>query len=166
MSQFTRNIDELIPKLTKQKCHLRTYIRKNLKENVHFIETPHNKLNDNTKKHGGNNRIDILLTEEACKVLEDSYNFRNRNISEIGDNIKVVTILPCIESQTIGFIEKTYLNCMESIRQYIIGDYRVDLYFPHYKIIIECDEFGHVDRDEKNEEEREKYLLSLGNTIV
>ena len=52
------------------------------------------------------------------------------------------------------------------IRQHPIGKYRVDIYFPKYKIVLECDEFNHEDRDKNYELEREQYLLSLGNNIV
>jgi hypothetical protein len=166
MSEFTRNIEELIPKIANNKVSLWKYIHRNLKQNVHFIETPHKGQNSILRKRGGHNKIDILLTEEAYTLLENSYNLRNRNITEITKNIHVVKILPCIESQTIGFIENTYLNCVETIRQFIIGDYRVDLYFPHYNIIIECDEFGHNDRCKNDELKREQYLLSLGNIII
>lgn len=44
---------------------------------------------------------------------------------------------------------KTQLQC---------GTYRIDLYFTDYKIAIECDEFGHVDRDPIYEEIREKFI--------
>ena len=166
MNIFTRNIEELIPRLTKQKQSLRRYIHRNFTENIHFIETLHNAHNDKIKKRGGHNRIDIFLTVEAFELLENTYNLRNRDIAKITDTVKVFKILPCIESQTIGFIANTYINCVETFRQFIIGNYRVDLYFPRYKIIVECDEFGHVDRDKYYEIEREKYLLSLGNTII
>ena len=71
-----------------------------------------------------------------------------------------------IETQTIGFIENTYKDSVEMIRQYYIGLYRVDLYFSKYKIVVECDEFGHNDRDPNYELKREQYLISLGNTII
>ena len=35
----------------------------------------------------------------------------------------------------------------EMIEQYHVDGYRIDLYFPEYKLAIECDEFGHRDRD-------------------
>ena len=32
-------------------------------------------------------------------------------------------------------------------RQFKIGNYRIDLYFPEHKIAVECDEFDHIGRD-------------------
>jgi very-short-patch-repair endonuclease len=51
-------------------------------------------------------------------------------------------------------------------RQQIFGTYRVDLYFPEYKLIIECDENNHSDRNPEEEKVREDYLLSLGNSMI
>ena len=38
--------------------------------------------------------------------------------------------------------------------QYKIGKYYLDLYFPDYGIVVECDENGHADRKPENERER------------
>ena len=40
------------------------------------------------------------------------------------------------------------------------------MYFTDYKLIIECDEYGHADRDQIKEKNREQHLLSLGNKII
>ena len=72
----------------------------------------------------------------------------------------------CIENQTIGFIENSFKGIIECKRQYFIDKYRVDLYFPSYKLVIECDENNHNDRDSVKEKIREDYILSLGNKIV
>ena len=71
----------------------------------------------------------------------------------------------CIENQTIGFIENTY-NILNIKRQYIIGKYRVDLYFIDYKLVIVCDENNHDDRDIEQEKIREDYITSLGNKFI
>jgi len=44
------------------------------------------------------------------------------------------------------------------IQQYSVGKYRVDLYFKKNKIVIECDEFGHYDRDNIYEITRENFI--------
>jgi very-short-patch-repair endonuclease len=71
-----------------------------------------------------------------------------------------------IENQTLSFIETTYDGVTETIRQHCIGQYRVDMYFPKYNIIIECDEFNHSDRNKLDELERDKYLISQGNRMI
>ena len=42
----------------------------------------------------------------------------------------------------------------------------VDLYFIDYKLVIECDENNHDDRDSEQEKIREDYITSLGNKII
>ena len=71
-----------------------------------------------------------------------------------------------IENQTIGFIENSYKDILNVKRQFNIGKYRSDLYFIDYKLVVECDEFNHTDRDEIKEKIREEYILSLGNKII
>ena len=72
----------------------------------------------------------------------------------------------CIENQTIGFIENSYKDVLNVKRQFSIGKYRADLYFIDYKLVVECDEFNHTDRDEIKERIREEYILSFGNKII
>jgi very-short-patch-repair endonuclease len=72
----------------------------------------------------------------------------------------------CIENQTIGFIYNSYLGSAKCHRQYSFGKYKVDLFFPQHKLVVECDENNHNDRDQQNEKEREEYILSLGNTMI
>ena len=47
------------------------------------------------------------------------------------------------------------------IHQFSAGKYRIDLYFPKYKLAIECDEFDHRDRDIEYEAERQKNIEML-----
>lgn len=161
---FNKSVDELIPLLKTQKCVLKRFLKRNFKQNIHFIEVPMKQTNHDAR--GGHNRKDILLTEEAFELLKNSFNMRNRNITMISSNIKVFNLVMPIENQTLNFIETTYDGVTETIRQYIIGQYRVDMYFPKYKIIIECDEFNHADRNPMNELERETYLTSQGNRMI
>jgi very-short-patch-repair endonuclease len=162
MTEFTRNAEELLH-LTKNKCTLIKHLIKNYKENIHYIieKNKYKIINQN----GGKNKIDFILTEKAFDLLKNSYNLRNRYIVEVNDNVKCINIGMCIENQTIGFISNIYSN-LQTKRQYIIGKYRVDFYFIDYKLVIECDEFNHMDRDPVQEKEREEYLLSLGNKII
>lgn len=169
MEKFTKDIDDL-QYLTRQKVKLTDYLKKNYKENIHYIiktDTCKNKINnDGTKKHGGQNKIIYMLTEEAFELMKNSYNLRNRYIVNINDNVKQINIGMCIENQTIGFIENSYINILNIKRQYFIDNYRVDLYFIDHKLVIECDENNHIDRDSIKEKIRQEYIVSLGNNII
>jgi len=67
--------------------------------------------------------------------------------------------------------EEEYINIIKNIfkdekmiRQYSVENYRVDLYFPEYNLSIECDEHGHIHRDEIYENKRTSRILELLNT--
>jgi very-short-patch-repair endonuclease len=142
-------------------CHT---FKKNYKENIHYIiENNKHKI---IKQYGGQNKMDYILTEAAFELLKNSYNLRNRYIVNVNDNIKQINVCMCIENQTIGFIENSFKDIFNMKRQFIIGKYRVDLYFIDYKLAVECDEFNHDDRDTIKEKLREEYILSLGNKII
>jgi very-short-patch-repair endonuclease len=161
MSEFVKDLDELLY-IAGTKQHLTTHLKKNYKENMHYIKQ------EGTKKHskGGQNKIIFLLTEKAFELLRNSFNLRNRYIVEVSDTIKSVNIGMCIENQTIGFIENSFKGIIECKRQYTMDKYRVDLYFPTYKLVVECDENNHKDRDPEKEKEREEYITSLGNKLI
>ena len=51
--------------------------------------------------------------------------------------------------------------------QYVVGKYLVDLYFFEYKLVIECDEHNHSNRDADYERDREMYIVKkLGCTFL
>ena len=105
MSLYTRNVEELLY-LTTQKIHIVQNLKKNYKENIHYIIEKNN--NNNIKKYGGQNKINYLLTEEAFVLFKNSYNLSNRYIVNINDNMKQINLCMPIENQTIGFIENSY----------------------------------------------------------
>jgi very-short-patch-repair endonuclease len=161
-SHFTRNLDELLH-LSSQKYRLTTHLKKNYRENVHYIET--NAANT-PKTHGGHNKITFMLTEEAFDIFKNSFNMRNRYIVDVSKEVKIVKFGMCIENQTIGFIANAYSNVLNVKRQHVMGKYRVDLYFVDHKLVVECDENGHADRDLLQEQIREDYLKACGNKII
>ena len=162
MTNFTRNLEELLY-LTTTKVSLTKHLNKNYRENIHYIVE---KKKNNIIKNGGQNKLTFMLTEEAFELLKNSYNLRNRYIVDISDKVKSINIGMCIENQTIGFIENAFRNILKLKRQYIFGKYKVDLYFIDYKLVIECDENNHIDRDIEYEKIRENYIISLGNKIL
>jgi very-short-patch-repair endonuclease len=163
MCEFVRNLEELLY-LASAKCILVKHLTKNYKENIHYIiERGKFKV---IKQYGGHNKITYLLTEGAFEIFKNSYNLRNRYIVDISENIKQINIGMPIENQTIGFISNAYSNMLNVKRQFTIGKYRVDLYFVDYKLVIECDENNHDDRDPENEKIRETYISTLGNKII
>ena len=70
------------------------------------------------------------------------------------------------ETETMSCILKAFKG--EDMRdQHGVDGYRVDLYFPSHKLAIECDEFGHKDRDIGYEVTRQKHIeTKLGCTFI
>ena len=161
-SQFTRNLDELLS-LARKKHNLVHHLKKNYRENVHYIE---NRTVNLPKQNGGQNKITVMLTEEAFEIFKNSFNMRNRYIVDVSKEVKIVKFGMCIENQTIGFIANAYSNVLNVNRQHAMGKYRVDLYFVDHKLVVECDENGHADRDPLQEQIRENYLKEAGNKLI
>ena len=68
-------------------------------------------------------------------------------------NIKVLSK----EQQTLGNIIQAF-NGESFLLQHTVGKYKIDLYMPDYKLAIECDEYGHSDRNKEYEQTRENYI--------
>jgi len=156
--EFNRNIEELVPALKTTKHGIVRYLKKNFKAEVHYTK---NKGNYIINQHGGHNKINYEITESVFELILNCYYLQNRYLPVI------------INTQTIGFIENSFNGVINTKRQYIFnngkcgkGKYIVDLYFPLYNLIIECDENNHDDRDVIYEKTREQYLLLEGNTII
>ena len=63
-------------------------------------------------------------------------------------------------------IRKTFKH-LRTIEQYKIGPYYIDLYFPDYRIAVECDEEGHRKYSKEVEFKRQSYIeQTLGCIFV
>ena len=60
-------------------------------------------------------------------------------------------------------IIKHSFNNIKTINQYKVLNYRLDLYFPELNLAIECDELGHLDRDNVYEKKREVEIIKTLN---
>jgi very-short-patch-repair endonuclease len=163
---FTNNIDELLH-LASTKQKLIHFVVKNFRENVHYIILKNIHITD--RGSGGRNKIVYMVTKNTLELTKNTFNLKHRYIRKIGES-QHINILMSLENQTIGFIENSYKNAIDVVRQKGFKNelqvYRVDLYFPSSNLIVECDENNHQDRDIIYEEKREKYILSLGNIII
>jgi very-short-patch-repair endonuclease len=170
MENFNRNIEELVGALdVKSKDNLVRNLKKNYQKNIQYIinQPVFLQQNEGDKKRGGQNKLDFMLTEKTFELLKNSYNLRNRYLTQITDNTPVInSINMCIENQTIGFIANSFKNIFNVKRQYKIGNYNVDLYFIDHKLVVECDENNHYDRNQTDELIRENFIKSFSNKII
>ena len=109
-----------------------------------------------TKKH-------TLLNENAVKrILCKSRKPASIKLAkEMGIDV-YNSKFECVESETLRAIKKTFKG-VKMIEQFAIGNYLIDLYFPDFKIAVECDEMGHCDRNVKYEEKRQCEIESQLN---
>ena len=110
------------------------------------------KLKQQTK--GGEQYMSFLTYEGLKKILVSSRTTDAIYFAEkIGMDI-YRNKFTAIESDTIDCIIKAFSG-YETIKQYQILGYRIDLYFVDYKIAVECDEYNHkyqLENDKKREE--------------
>lgn len=99
----------------------------------------------------------ILITTRYMNNALILASLLNIDISNIRPNIK--------EDEHISNIIKAF-NHEECIKQYCVGKYRIDLYLPKYKIVIECDEFNHIQYDTEKENIRTDYLKQIGCRLI
>ena len=65
----------------------------------------------------------------------------------------VIDVFNTNEQSLIGAIKDAFEGENMQTQYYVLG-YKIDLYFPDYKIAIEDDEFNHIDRDPEYEAKR------------
>lgn len=108
----------------------------------------------------------ILITRDgACEILLKTRKRISPDVAFILKKFGIETTnRKCLSKEQLTLSEITNLFKTEIFEdQYKVGPYFLDLYFPEYKIIVECDENGHSDRDENKEKERMEYInLTLG----
>ena len=68
----------------------------------------------------------------------------------------------CKEQDALGQIMQVF-NVEEMIHQFSVWKYRIELYFPRYKLAIECDEFCHRDKDIEYDVGQQKHIEKLLN---
>lgn len=62
------------------------------------------------------------------------------------------------ETRFINSIMRAFSNETMVTQKSVSNKYRIDLFFPDYYLAVECDEFGHSDRDQANEIVRQNHI--------
>ena len=103
-------------------------------------------------------RIGLSMLLQKSKVSNTSTIqaiLDNPIIKELEVDLNLVLISK--EQEYIGTIVEAFHD-LKSYKQFTVGSYRIDLYFPDQSLAIECDEFNHTDRDLKYEKERQRFI--------
>lgn len=97
----------------------------------------------------GGEQESMFFTEQGVKQLIGKTRKGNaRLLAEILGVDVLNQISPPVETQTITNIMKAFQH-EQMIQQYKVQSYRIDLYFPKYKLAVECDEKHHNSTDNK-----------------
>ncbi len=164
--KFVKNLDELVLLFGSKKVNITVYLQKNFIENINYIK---HKPIIVKFKHGGNNKTNYLLTNETYDMIKNTYNLKHRYLKNITSNCthtNPINYVMSIENQTIGYIENMFSKTYNIKRQYKFESYHVDLCFIDNKIVVECDEFGHADREKTYERDREQYIIDNNYSII
>ena len=98
----------------------------------------------------------ITINEKGLQIM-----FSRTNKPEAkGLSIKLQLPLAIFQRQEVDILDtisRAFHN-EKSIREYSIGKYRIDLYFPKYKLAVECDENNHQSYKILDEKLREIYI--------
>jgi len=99
-----------------------------------------------------------LITIKTIKLL-----IKSTNTPSIINLMKLLNIdilkykIPRKETTNLNKIIKVFSKEKITPQKYV-GKYRIDLYFPDYKLGIECDEKDHAYENPKYKKERQKYI--------
>lgn len=103
------------------------------------------------------NKDTLLTNDEVLKLCQTTKKIIPVELAnKLGIDIKNV-LIPTKEQETLNVIKHSFAN-LNSITEYTVFNYRIDLYFPNERIAIECDEFNHQDRNEIYECKRQKEI--------
>lgn len=95
----------------------------------------------------------------SCLIRNNKLNIPKKNIERIAKyfDIDIRVIDRTKEQSYISAIIEAF-QFTDCCSQFSIDKYRIDLYFSHYKIAVECDENNHNCRDIHYELERQQYI--------
>lgn len=121
----------------------------------------YNKIMIKCKTNGGEQSVSYIDYDTLCKLLSKS---RKVEVIDFCDKMKIditSTVYTCIEADTLKCIMTSFYG-EDMEMQYKINQYQVDLYFPKYKLIVECDEYQHNNKSNKiNDDIREKEIKQV-----
>ena len=92
------------------------------------------------KTRGGKQKQIFVTRLGLKKVLANS---KKPNAAQLSESLGLeMCIYTKVEASHIGNIRKAFKDVL-SIDEYAVGKYNVDLYFPSFNLVIECDQNNH-----------------------
>jgi very-short-patch-repair endonuclease len=117
-------------------------------------------LPDEIKKPQLDPRVILINRDGAIEILIKTRKRISPDVLHILKRFGIdTTNRKCLtkEQQTLSALTNTF-KTEKFEDQFKVGRYYLDLYFPDYKIVVECDENGHADRKPYKERERMDFV--------
>lgn len=135
---------------------------KNINESIKSFNKDDKRI-INVKTKGGPQNVTHLTINGLKKLLINSRKIKALEIAKLCGIDVLSYKVANYENTTISNILDAF-NGEEMIEQYSICNYHIDLYFPKYKLAIECDEHHHIriknkEKDIQRQKEIETKLL-------
>jgi very-short-patch-repair endonuclease len=124
---------------------------------------PQNKGVAKMQTPGGTQSVVVLEKPGVLQLVSSS---RLPQAIDIAKEIGLFVLSAFQEQDLVRIIEAAFAD-LQPVRQFTVHGYRIDLYLAKVNIAIECDEHGHSQYNNKNEDIREKRIKSaLGCSFV
>ena len=123
-------------------------------------QLPFRDLPEENKKPELNPKTILINRDGAIEILLKTRKRISPDVHHILKRFGIdTTNQKCLskEQQTLSIITNTF-KTEKFEDQFKVGRYYLDLYFPEYKIVVECDENGHADRKPADERKRMDYV--------
>ncbi len=101
----------------------------------------------------------VIIDEKGLQIM-----FSSTNKPEVkGLSIKLQLPLAIFQRKEVDILDtiSRAFSDEDSIREYRVGTYRIDLYFPKYKLAVECDENNHKNYEVLGEKLRELSIKEI-----
>jgi very-short-patch-repair endonuclease len=163
-SRFCESLDDVMSRLKDDnRCSTKNSLVRWLKH--YFVEERDFIAYYITNNNAGRPSHQYWMTQKTAQLVQSSFNLRLKSFVANSAASQVPTVM-CIENQTIGFIVHALGTTYNMKRQAYCGRYRADLLLLDYKIVVECDEQGHVDRDQNYELQRDMFFVDNGFRVL
>ena len=144
--------DDCVAYFSSKKWNVIRFAKQHFTKGVDFeMVTAPNPYSNGSPVHS------YYFTEGAMQLLKSSYKQRSASLAK-DRRWLVAPRLMSLETSTLSFIYEMLADVTDAELQYKCGPYYVDMYIPEYRICIECDELGHVDRAPALETTRQAFI--------
>lgn len=157
--QYVCDLDDDALVLPCTKKSLVRILHRHFKDGEDFIQ-------EKAMSTGGRPRHVYKLSGKCRLQVRALYALNSRHeVSNSEFNIDYIRRYAPKETETLDFVCTALSGAYTCARQqwFMNQKYRVDLYFPDQRVVVECDENGHVDREQAYERRREADLTRVLN---